>query len=78
MFEGRTGKPHWRRDEAPEEALALIREQEEPVRRERSSGADEISLIGEWKVLSQSVRHTDGQNKMSSLVTPVTLDSYDP
>lgn len=42
------------REEALEGALAPIREQVEPVRKERSSGADEISLIWEWKVLSQS------------------------
>lgn len=53
-LKGRMGKPHWRREEVLEGAPALIREQVEPVRRGRSSGAGQISLIWEWKVLSQS------------------------
>lgn len=72
------GKPHWRREEALDGGLALIMEQVERVRRERSSRAGEIRLFfGNGKSYHKA-RDTDSQNKLSSVVTPDTLDGYDP
>lgn len=67
-LKGRMGKPHWRREEVLEGAPALIREQVEPVRRGRSSGAGQISLIWEWKVLSHSQRQW--QSKQDKKCSP--------